>query len=134
MSLSNFCRSLYNFLYTTMSVKCSVKSCGVSKGKFYYFPVKGSERLQKWIAFCDNDKLLTLSEQQLRKRAICNAHFEVRYILNNRLTTNAIPTLSSSPGKSNNMCIMSHSNLSYDSISLFNVFNTFLKQVSLLFN
>lgn len=83
-----------------MSVKCSVKSCGTSQGKFYYFPTKDLERKQQWITFCENEKLSNLPDQLLKKRAICGLHFEKKYILNTRLTTSAVPSLLNLPSKS----------------------------------
>lgn len=76
-----------------MPPKCSVRTCGANKVKFYYFPTSDRNRLKIWMEFCDDPGLSILSVAQLKRKVICGAHFHMKYMLNNRLSKSAVPSL-----------------------------------------
>lgn len=87
--------------YKQPGCKCWFKCCKTNKRDhpdrvFFKFPHDKPELLSQWVANCANEKLFALSAEQLRRRSVCNRHFE-RWCFSSdmriRLEKNAVPTL-----------------------------------------
>lgn len=82
--------------------RCSYKNCTRATNNsakdfhFFHYPVKDPLRCAEWIANAKKPQFISLPEEQLRNKVVCQLHFEMQYFTNankNRLIHNAIPTL-----------------------------------------
>lgn len=82
--------------------KCFFSRCNATKRDnpdrvFFKFPVGNPEVCSQWILNCGNESLSELPESLLRRRTVCDRHFERSCFtsdMRTRLEKHAIPTLS----------------------------------------
>lgn len=75
--------------------KCAVQGCLSRKKRMFEFPNphRDKDRFIKWIIACGNAYLTKVHVNKLKRRTICEDHFEEKYKLRKKLAYHAIPTL-----------------------------------------
>ncbi|TGZ49033.1 hypothetical protein DBV15_12519 [Temnothorax longispinosus] len=85
-----------NIYFSIMShKKCAIVGCSSRKKQMYEFPNphKDKQRFIKWLISTGNSALLDLPVEKIRRRTICEDHFEEKYKLRKKLSYHTIPTL-----------------------------------------
>ncbi|TGZ47934.1 hypothetical protein DBV15_12271, partial [Temnothorax longispinosus] len=85
-----------NIYFSIMShKKCAIVGCSSRKKQMYEFPnpYKDKQRFIKWLISTGNSALLDLPVEKIRRRTICEDHFEEKYKLRKKLSYHTIPTL-----------------------------------------
>ncbi|KAK9728642.1 THAP domain [Popillia japonica] len=79
-----------------MTTFCCFFQCGRSKRRApalrtFFFPINEPSRCEQWIINSGNVDLFNLSEDQLKRRFICELHFKKEDFLTSKLTKGAVP-------------------------------------------
>lgn len=89
------------FKYEMGGCRCTFRGCQNStvttpKMHFFHFPFKDILRCKKWASNSNNLDFLTLPDNKLRNKVVCEAHFVEKAFMNfkkERLIKTAVPTL-----------------------------------------
>lgn len=63
--------------------KCAVEGCSSRKKRMFEFPNphKDKERFTNWLIASGNSTLLNVAVEKIKRRTICEDHFEEKYKL-----------------------------------------------------